>query len=229
MRLTAARAMALAAVFGLAADGASARSPEEMTRVLVLSPKAAASADATHSALLVSRRSYSRYITFAGRVQTVRQLRTGSAPNPWECAWIVWHYQDQQHFYYLAIKPTGWEIGKRDPEYPGGQRFLASGSRRFPVATWHDFGISQNDGTMRVRMNGVHLASYTDSERPYTGGKLGVYAEDSEIEIDDITAPFDDDFEDYRLQTNKRDGVAMRNWIVPFLGFGHAAIADRKK
>jgi Domain of Unknown Function (DUF1080) len=168
-------------------------------------------------------------VSFAGRVQTVRQLRTGSSPNPWECAWIVWSYQDDAHFYYLALKPTGWELGKRDPDYPGGQRFLASGSRKFPVGAWHTFIIRQAGATIDARANGEHVVSFTDAERPYAGGRLGIYAEDSEVQVDDITMPFTDDFGRYRLQTNTQDGSVLKNWITPFLGFGYAAIVKRRK
>jgi hypothetical protein len=220
-------AAALAVILGLAVPMAQARSPESASRVLILRPKAANGADATHAALALTRKSFSNHISFAGRVQTVKQLRVDAPPNPWECAWIVWNYQDNAHFYYVALKPTGWEIGKRDPAYPGGQRFLASGSRKFPIGSWHDFIVNQSDNTIEVRVNGVAIASVADRERPYTAGRLGVYAEDSEVAIDDVTAPFEDDFEGYWPQTNKKDGSIMKNWIMPFLGFGYAAIASR--
>jgi 3-keto-disaccharide hydrolase len=203
--------------------------PEELTRVLVLSPKAADSADTTHAALLITHKSYSGRISFGGRVQTVKQLRVGSLPNPWECAWLVWNYQDEQHFYYVAIKPSGWEIGKRDPAYPGGQRFLASGQADFPIGTWHSFAIAQEGDVIAIRLNGVEIASYADTERPYTHGNLGLYAEDAEVQLDDVSAPFTDDFEDYPPLTADTEGLALKNWVVKFLGYGHVAIADRKR
>ena len=58
---------------------------------------------------------------------TVRQVRNGPA-NPWEVAWLLWHYTDDQHFYSIVLKPNGWELGKEDPAYPGAQRFLATGA-----------------------------------------------------------------------------------------------------
>ena len=218
---------ALVILVGLAITATQARSRESASRVLVLSPKAATSADATHSALALTRKSFSNRISFVGRVQTVRQLRVGSPPNPWECVWIVWNYQDETHFYYVALKPTGWEIGKRDPAYTGGQRFLASGSRKFAVGTWHDFRIDQSDNRIIVHVNGVSIVSVADHERPYVVGRVGIYAEDSEVAIDDITAPFEEDFEAYRLQANKKDGSVLGSWIMPFLGYGYAAIVDR--
>jgi len=43
-------------------------------------------------------------------------------------AWVVFRYIDDDHFYHLALKPSGWELGKTDPSYPGGQRFLTTGT-----------------------------------------------------------------------------------------------------
>jgi hypothetical protein len=202
---------------------------DDVTRVLTLRPKIAASPEATHSVLMLTRNSFGPDIAFGGHVKTVQQLRTGSRPNPWECAWIVWHYQDSEHFYYLAIKPNGWEIGKRDPAYPGGQRFLASGSRGFPIGLWHQFLVTQNAETITVQVNGVNIASHQDSERPYTSGALGFYAEDAEVQIDDIVAPFVEKFATYDRQVITKDGHTMQNWVLPFLGYGYASIDDRKK
>ncbi|HEX4555625.1 MAG TPA: hypothetical protein VH249_16655 [Xanthobacteraceae bacterium] len=208
---------------------ATAPAPEGVSRVLVLSPKAAASSETTHSALVVTRKRYHGNLSFAGRVQTVRQLRTGSAPNPWECAWVVWNFQDAEHFYYLAIKPNGWELGKRDPAYPGGQRFLASGHSDYPLGVWHRFVVTQEGGRITVDVNGTKVASYHDIERTYVGGALGFYAEDAEVQIGDITAPFAENFDAYPPQTIKVDGHVMKSWIVPFIGYGFVAIDERKK
>jgi hypothetical protein len=42
---------------------------------------------------------------------TERRLR-GDRANPWDAAWLVWRYTDDQHFYYLVLKPDGFELGK---------------------------------------------------------------------------------------------------------------------
>ena len=31
---------------------------------------------------------------------------------------MLWRFLDDNHFYYLVLKPNGWEIGKADPAYP---------------------------------------------------------------------------------------------------------------
>ncbi len=193
-------------------------------KVLSLRPTAAQQPENTHSALFVTRKTHSGDVDFKGRVRTVRQLRVGSPPNPWESAWLVWHYQGPHHFYYLAVKPNGWELGKADPEYVGQQRFLDSGETEFPIGAWHDFEIEQRGDTVTVRLNGTQITKFRDRERPYFSGKVGIYAEDSEIQLTDVTAPVIDDFKDYPLQSSRSDGWRLRHWTAPFLGFGEVAI-----
>jgi len=198
------------------------------TRILVLSPKAAARANETHAALIISNASFSGDFTFRGRVRTVKQLRTGSDPNPWECAWVVWNYY-RGHFYYLALKPNGWEIGKHDRSLTNQQAFLKTGKTEFAIGTWHEFEIAQRQNEIRVAIDGVETAAFEDATQPYTSGKLGFYTEDAEIQIGDISAPFKDDFESYPLGMIRGDGHVIKHWSMPFLGHGFAAIAAIKK
>src|SRR5262249_31159760 len=137
------------------------------TRVLVLSPKAPTRASETHAALVLSKASFTGDITFRGRVRTVRQLRLGSEPNPWECVWIVWNYHGD-HFYYFALKTNGWELGKRDRAEAGQQRFLKTGTAEYALGAWHDFEISQTQTEIRVSIDGAEIAVLEDTVRPYT-------------------------------------------------------------
>ena len=108
-----------------------------MNGTYTLSSQTPTSPDETHSALLTSKRTWSDQ-TFSFTTTTLAQLRQGSAPNPWEVGWVLWHYTDNTHFYSFIAKPNGWELGKEDPAYPGAQRFLASGpSPTYPVGAWH--------------------------------------------------------------------------------------------
>ncbi|MEI2620707.1 MAG: hypothetical protein V9G09_08190 [Candidatus Nanopelagicales bacterium] len=100
---------------------------------LNLRPAVAEAAESTHAALVVSADKVSR---ISSRVRLNEQLRTTSPANPWETGWLIAGYTDPEHFYYVACKTNGWELGKRDPDYPGGQRFLATGDD--PCArAWH--------------------------------------------------------------------------------------------
>src|SRR5262245_11916881 len=95
-----------------------------------MAPRASVRQDETHASLAISTRSF-KGVDLQMRVKTHKQLRTPK-PNAWEVAWVLWRYRDDTHFYYLALKPNGWELGKEDPAYPGaqpgedGQRYLAT-------------------------------------------------------------------------------------------------------
>lgn len=158
---------------------------------LRLSPKAMTSA-ATTSASLVTGPSFKSPFQFEAKLLTVQQLRTGSTPNGWEVAWIVWNYTDNEHFYYFIPKPNGWELGKRDPAYTGGQRFLATGSDTlFPIGKWYDVKIEQDaTNTMTVWVDGVKITSFTDLETPYSSGNIALYTEDALINVDDVSVKY---------------------------------------
>jgi hypothetical protein len=159
---------------------------EDGEQVHYLSPMRPERPEETHAALRTTTKRH-RDLELTLRVRTVRQLRQRSTPNPWETAWVIWHYQDDQHFYYLTLKPNGWEIGKRDPAYPGNQRFLVSD--KLPIYyfnTWYDVRIVQVGNTMAVWVNGHPLARFTDDQSPYTQGRVGLYAEDAYAQFADV-------------------------------------------
>jgi opacity protein-like surface antigen len=146
-----------------------------------LSPKAATSPGETHAALLLET-PVRGDLNFNVDMTTTRQLRTGSAPNPWEAGWVLWHYTDDSHFYSVSLKPNGWELGKEDPSYPGGQRYLKTGSvPAFPVGQTYNVKVVQTSATMTVYVNGVKLVSYTDTQNPYLSGHAGFYTEDAAV------------------------------------------------
>lgn len=156
-------------------------------KVLSLQPKTATTPSVTHAALVTSTEKY-KDIELTVRQKTVKQLRDGSSPNAWETAWTVWHYTDNTHFYYLILKPNGWELGKADPKYPGAQRFLATGSdRKFPVGSWNTVTVRQVGPAVEVTVDGEHLTTFVDKERPYLGGSVGMYTEDARVYFDDLS------------------------------------------
>jgi hypothetical protein len=159
--------------------------------VLTLSPAASTSPSETHAALVHSAATFADTdITLDMR--TLQQLRSGSAPNPWETGWVLWHYADNTHFYYFIPKPNGWELGKEDPAYPGAQRFLAAGSSpSFVTGPWNTVHVRQVGNSITVWVNGAQVVSFTDNERPYSSGSLGLYTEDAHVHFDniDVTQP----------------------------------------
>ena len=152
-------------------------------------PKASTVADETHASLVTSIQAMGDFNLFI-KMKTLQQLRTPT-PNPWETAWVVWHYTDNDHFYYFTLKTNGWEIGKRDPAYTGGQKFLKTGSTpKVIVGSFADVNIKQTGATITIVVNGSELATFADTERPYFTGKLGLYNEDAYVHFDNVKATY---------------------------------------
>lgn len=153
-------------------------------RWLNLRPAVAEAAEATHSALVVSADKVSR---ISSRVRLNEQLRTTSPANPWETGWLIAGYTDPEHFYYVACKTNGWELGKRDPAYPGGQRFLATGDdpcARLAQAT--RVQLVHKGPRLIVKINKEVVVTFTDDERAYRSGRAGLYTEDADVTFDRI-------------------------------------------
>ncbi|WP_194949597.1 hypothetical protein [Actinomyces trachealis] len=154
-----------------------------------LVPQAPSTPEETHAALATHA-----YIAvqegattaFSTSMLTTTQLRRGSAPNPWEVAWLLWCYTDDLHFYALVLKPNGWELSKEDPAYPGAQRFLASASEPvFPTGTSYqvDVTVVSRPGAteMNVSVDGQPLVTATDHQAPYPSGQVAAYCEDADV------------------------------------------------
>ena len=152
---------------------------------LSMSPRVANDAGTTHGGLVTTLTQFED-IDLTAELRTERQLRQ-QAPNPWEVAWLVWHYTDDNHFYSVVLKPNGWELGKEDPAYPGSQRYLATGSTpSFPVGTPHTVRVRQVGNEISVWANGKLLTRYRDTERPYRMGRIGLYTEDAHVYFDSV-------------------------------------------
>lgn len=144
----------------------------------VLMPARPDSATATHSALVLSTRAW-RDFTLVVRLRTNSQLRKPH-PNNWEVGWLLWHYTGESRFYYLILKPDGFELGKEDPAAPGQQRFLVTrGEPSFPVGRSYFIRVVQHGDAMSVSVDGRTLVRYTDSDNPYRSGHIGLYTEDA--------------------------------------------------
>jgi hypothetical protein len=143
----------------------------------------------SHSSLALGP-SFSNALTLSVGLNTVTQLRQGSLPNAWEVGWVIWHYTDNSHFYYFIAKPNGWELGKEDPAYSGSQRFLATGSSpTFSIGTWHNITIIETtQNTITVYADGNLITTFTDMERPYTSGRIGLYDEESHVQFQNVSA-----------------------------------------
>jgi hypothetical protein len=190
----------------------------------------------THAPLAISQQQFTD-VHLSLDMETTQQLRTDSVPNSWEVGWVLWDYVDNTHFYYAALKPNGLEIGKADPAYPGAQRFLVTlETPTFAVGTTHHIDIRQTHDaastSLTVSVDGGALASFTDTQRPYASGAVGLYTADARVAFDNVLATgtggasIADDFEAYPAQMITRDGATLGPWTFPFLGFGSAEVAS---
>lgn len=151
-----------------------------------LSPRPARAPEETHAGLVVSVTEFGD-VDFSTDVRTLEQTRVGP-PNPWEVGWIVWHYDDHRRFYYFALKPNGWELGKVDPAYPGGQRFLRTGGAPADDGETRQVRVRQLGAVMQVWVDGEHVVTFSDTEDPYLRGAVGVYSEDARVEFSNLLA-----------------------------------------
>ena len=157
-------------------------------------PAAPSSPGETHAGLVVSRGEFAG-VDLTLRQKTVRQLRQGSPPNPWEVAWVVWGYGDNTRFYYFILKPNGVELGKAHPGYPGAQRFLYTApSPRLSLGEWNRVRVRQVGRTIDVWVDGARVIDgFVDTpgpagDGPYLEGRVGLYTEDASTLFDDVRA-----------------------------------------
>jgi hypothetical protein len=72
--------------------------------LLRLSTRAPTLPTETYSSLVRTTRTFDD-VDFSLRLTTAKQLR--ARPNPWEVAWVLWRYTDNEHFYSFIVKPDG--------------------------------------------------------------------------------------------------------------------------
>ena len=156
---------------------------------LELSSTPPVSPEQTASALVLSRSTWSD-LSLSFDTTTLSQLRQ-PAPNSWEVAWVFFRYGDLAHYYWLALKPNGWELGKKDGGSLDGsapQIFLETGSQPvFPIGRRYHVRISMVAATISVTVDGVPLLTYTDPS-PLPSGAIGLYEEDSRVTFDNVAA-----------------------------------------
>ena len=123
-------------------------------QALQLKPMARSGQTETSSTMVVSTVQTGDEFTYSGTIATPEQLRQGATPNAWETAWLVWNHTDNDHYYYFVARANGWELGKRDPAYSGGQRFMATGSESWPLAEPKNFVVTKSGNTVEISING---------------------------------------------------------------------------
>src|SRR5690349_13663877 len=80
-------------------------------------------------------------------------------------------------------------IGQGRPSIPWFTKFLATGSSpTFSIGSWHNITIMQTtQNTITVYGDGILITTFTDTERPYTSGRIGLYDEDAHVQFQNIS------------------------------------------
>jgi len=137
---------------------------------------------------------------FTCRMRTIQQLRTGSAPNSWEAAWLVWRVGDPlgaQMGYYFVLKTNGCEFGKSDNMEGSISNYILA-TPVTPTLTlnqWYNVRVRAIGNRHKVWIDGTLVIDYEDispkdaplpSRNIQKSGRIVVYAEDAEVEFDTV-------------------------------------------
>lgn len=152
---------------------------------VTLSSAVPTSAGETHSALVTSKRTW-RDQTISFHTTTLSQLRTGSAPNPWEVGWVMFRFRDLANYYYFIVKTNGVELGKKQGS--DAQIFLATGDLpRLDLNRSRTVTVQAQGARIRVSVDGTQVIDYTDPHPLLAPGSVGLYEEDSQVRFDSLT------------------------------------------
>lgn len=138
----------------------------------------------THSALVTTKQTWSNP-TISFTTTTLGQLRTGSAPNPWEVGWVMFRFHDLANYYWFMVKPNGFELGKKQGS--DTQIFLQTGDLpHLTVGVPERVQVRVQGARIRVSVDGVPVADYTDPSPIPGAGSVGLYEEDSQVRFDSV-------------------------------------------
>lgn len=161
-------------------------------RTLAMEPAVSTRPEETHAPLVVVDRDLpTTGYRVSWKARTVRQLRTGSTPNPWEVLWVYFDYSDPNHATYFTLKRNGWELGRRDPTGAGGQLFIATGewgTTPPDLTKFRVINVERKGDTVTVTVPSIGLIVAHDIPFTYGDGvtaatcRTALYCEDAAIE-----------------------------------------------
>ena len=121
-------------------------------------------------------------------MNTVKQLRQYSTPNSWEVGWLFFRYSDTFHYYWLAVKPNGIELGKKDcntcTNPVDGQKFLVTKSTpKLTMNTWNKVTVDMVGNHIKIYWNGNLVIDYIDTamSSKLASGSIAMYSEDAYV------------------------------------------------
>lgn len=173
-------------------------------KVMFEKPQVSTSAPETHATLNMFNTTFGDF-DLTVDLKNVAQLRTGSTPNAWETAWILFRFTDNWHHYYLALKTSGIELGRKDYATMIEQQiFLVTNATPFTViGRWEYIRLRAIGNRFTVWVNGSLAFDFVDdgstgydtntgltpappSAAMYSG-KIGLYNEDAEVEFNNFS------------------------------------------
>ena len=158
---------------------------DEGGSALSLSPRSARDPEVTHGGLVTTTREFED-IELTTQLRTVRQLRRGRPiPGRWPgCSGTTPMTTTSTP---SSSSRTAGSSARRTRPIPAPSGIWPRGtSPTFPIEVAHTVRVRQVGDTITVWANGELLTTYTDKERPYVGGRVGLYTEDAEVTFDSV-------------------------------------------
>jgi 3-keto-disaccharide hydrolase len=160
------------------------------------------------------------------RMRTITQTRTGSAPNSWEAAWLIWRIGDinGQMGYYFVIKTNGCEFGKSDNIDASASNYILAtpGTPTLTLAQWYKIRVRVVGAKHQVWVDDALVINYEDisprdaplpSVMIQRAGHIATYNEDAQVEFDSfrVTPVYPTSVIDYDQQTNSTTPLPASN------------------
>ena len=166
-------------------DGYMGTAKDSNTTVFVLNPKASAAKNETHSALAISTSVYKNF-KLGADIKIDKQKRKYS-PHPWEGGWILWHWNDSTHHYYVALKTTGQEIGKYDGGTNPASQLILRTTDKPPaeVGEWDHLELTVVNNHATAVIDGIKTFDFYDKSS-FDSGRIAMYCEDSKVSFDNV-------------------------------------------
>lgn len=153
-----------------------------------LRTETALKADQTHADLIILPRLHpTTDFVIQFDFKLIKQNRKLN-PNPWESFWIFWSYNKESHkkkrTNYLAFKKNGLELGKAS-EWIAQNFIWTDESFKIETAVWYKVVLTFKNKNLQIEINNKEFKISNELiSKTYTNpGRIGLYAEDSEVEI----------------------------------------------
>ncbi|MDQ6723923.1 MAG: DUF1080 domain-containing protein [Thermoproteota archaeon] len=155
--------------------------------VFYLKPNSSKSPGETHAALVKSIDKFCNFVIDFD-MNVVKQLRENTPPHSWESGWLIFRYTDKFHYYWIVLKPTGIELGKKDcancTGSAEGQQFLKTKhTPTLKINTWRHLNISAVGNHFQIYVDGVKAIDFIDKNMSpqLSTGAVAMYSEDAYV------------------------------------------------